>query len=84
MLWFSTNVLSPYSLLLLTLFVPAFLETYTLANTVDGKHTVFGNVAKESFETLQRIEECAEVFERDAKERARITKTCTIIDCGQL
>lgn len=53
-------------------------------SAVDGKHTVFGRVAKESFDTLQSIEQCAEIFERDDKERARILKTCTITDCGQL
>ncbi|CAN8068732.1 unnamed protein product [Agarophyton chilense] len=51
---------------------------------LDGKHTVFGQVAKDSFPVLNAIEECAQVFNRDDKQRARIVKTCQITDCGQL
>lgn len=51
---------------------------------VDGKHAVFGQVEEESFEVLQAIENCAELFDRDEQQRARITKTATIVDCGQL
>lgn len=63
-------------------FLDRILNGYS--GTVDGKHTVFGTVTKESFATLEKIEECAEVFKRDTKQRARIVKTCTIMDCGQL
>lgn len=52
--------------------------------TVDGKHTVFGQVAEESFDVLKAIEDCAETFERDDQRRARIIKTAIIEDCGQL
>lgn len=45
---------------------------------------MFGTVTKESFTTLAKMEKCAEVFKRDMKQRARIVKTCTITDCGQL
>lgn len=51
---------------------------------MDGKHTCFGTVAAESMEVVAKIEDCAEVFYRDDKKRARIVKTCTITSCGQL
>lgn len=51
---------------------------------LDGKHTVFGQVAEESFDVLKAIEDCAETFERDDQRRARIIKTAVIEDCGQL
>lgn len=51
---------------------------------MDGKHTVFGTVDKKSFDTLKAIEDCAEVFDRDEKSRARIIKTAKIVDCGEL
>lgn len=54
------------------------------ADWLDGKHTVFGTVTQETLEVVEKIEECAEVFKRDHKRRARITKSCTIADCGQL
>lgn len=53
-------------------------------SAVDGKHTVFGAVTEDSFKTLEAIEACAEVFDRDDQRRARIVRTCTITDCGQL
>lgn len=53
-------------------------------SVVDGKHTVFGYVQEDCFEVLNAIEKCAEVFDRDDKSRARILKTATIVDCGQL
>lgn len=54
------------------------------ADWLDGKHTIIGKVSSDSFDALERIEACAEVFERDEKKRARIIKTCIISGCGQL
>ncbi|PXF50042.1 Peptidyl-prolyl cis-trans isomerase A2 [Gracilariopsis chorda] len=51
---------------------------------LDGKHTVFGKVSKQSFPVLEAIEHCAEVFERGGKQRARIVSTCQITECGVL
>lgn len=54
------------------------------ADWLDGKHSVFGKISKESFTVLEEIEKCAEVFDRDDKQRARVIKTCIITDCGEL
>lgn len=54
------------------------------AENLDGKHVVFGKLSEESMEVLDKIEGCAEMFERDGKERARITKECKIVGCGEL
>lgn len=51
---------------------------------MDGKHVVFGQITDESFSVLEAIEECAQVFDRGEKQRARIIKTAVITDCGQL
>lgn len=51
---------------------------------VDGKHTVFATIAKESYAVLEKIQSCAEVFDTGSKLRARILNPCTIVDCGEL
>lgn len=51
---------------------------------VDGKHTVFGHVTEDSFETIRAIEQCVQVFERDDKHRARVVKEAIISDCGEI
>lgn len=51
---------------------------------VDGKHTVFGSVLPESMELVRAIEACGEVLEKEGSRRARLLKTVTITDCGQL
>lgn len=53
------------------------------ADWLDGKHVVFGKIVQ-GLDVLAEIESCGEMFERDGKQRARITKEAVIEDCGTL